>query len=149
MKLSKYSGFIFLLILLAIILYFPQMNFITMRETFQSLANSDKPLLYNSFKPNYQHNGVSADNYSDIWWNYPIFKVGSFKQITNNLRYFKNPDEGTCTRAEFCGAFYKDKPHKSNEIHPLGPVPGGNGLRVGYFRSKDDLIMGDSYSYVL
>ena len=30
-------------------------------------------------------NGVSDDQGSKIWWHYPIFKVGSFKQLTNNL----------------------------------------------------------------
>lgn len=128
----KYYGFIFLMILFGVILYFPDINFIKMRETFQNLATMNQPLLYDSYRPNYRHNGVSANTYNDIWWHYPSFGVGSYKQTTNNLKYFKNPDEGTCVGAEFCGAFYKDKRARSNEIKILAE----DGLRVGYFRAR-------------
>ena len=82
-------------------------------------------------------NETSDKNYSDIWWEYPIFGVGSFKQITNNLRYHDNPDEGTCVRADFCNAVYYNKQdEKSNIITPLPPAEEGPGARVGYFRSE-------------
>ena len=81
-------------------------------------------------------NETSNKNYSDIWWKYPIFGVGSFKQITNNLRYYNNPDEGTCVRADFCNAVYYNKQDKkSNIITPLPPAQEGSGARVGYFRT--------------
>ena len=38
----------------------------------------------------YQYTGnknVSDKNVSDIWWEYPIFKVVYYKKITNNIRY--------------------------------------------------------------
>ena len=62
----KYYGFIFLMILFGVILYFPDINFIKMRETFQNLATMNQPLLYDSYRPNYRHNGVSANTYNDI-----------------------------------------------------------------------------------
>jgi hypothetical protein len=62
----------------------------------------------------------------------------SFKQVTNNLRYVKNPDEGTCTRPEFCGAVYHSIKNKSNEIYPLPPAEEGQGARVGYFRTEQN-----------
>lgn len=83
---------------------------------------------------------VSKDDASEIWWHYPIFKVGSYEQITNNIRYPNNPDNGTCSRAEFCGALYKDKQYGSNIVEPLPPVCSGPGARVGYFRSDKDLL---------
>ena len=52
---------------------------------------------------------VDSDNYSHNWIYYPIFSLGSYEQITNNLKYFKNPDEGTCIPAELCGDFYKNR----------------------------------------
>ena len=81
-------------------------------------------------------NGVSNDGSNKIWWHYPIFSLPSFKQQTNNLRYRYNPDEGTCTRPEFCGALYHNIKNKSNEINPLPPAEEGTGARVGYFRTE-------------
>ena len=60
----------------------------------------DKPIL-DDF-PLINSNGVSVNNASDIWQDYPVFGLGSFEQITNNIRYNRNPDDGTCSRAEFC-----------------------------------------------
>ena len=87
--------------------------------------------------PQIGKNETSNNNYSNIWFNYPVFPVGSFEQITNNLRYHDNPDEGTCVRADFCGAvYYNKKDTKSNVIVPLPPAEEGSGSRVGYFRSE-------------
>ncbi len=80
-------------------------------------------------------NGVTKDQGSKIWWHYPIFKVGSFKQLTNNLRYYNNPDTGNCMAADFCGTLYKDKKNKSNIVLPLPPVAPSNGVRVNYYSS--------------
>ena len=80
--------------------------------------------------------GVSNDNASKIWWHYPIFKVGSYDQITNNIRYPNNPDEGTCMPANFCGTFYKEQQLKSNYVHPLPPVNEDGNTRVGYYTTN-------------
>jgi len=81
-------------------------------------------------------NKVSNNSASNMWWHYPIFTLPSFKQQTNNLRYHYNPDEGTCTRPEFCGALYHSIDSKSNEVYPLPPAQEGSGARVGYFRTE-------------
>jgi hypothetical protein len=80
--------------------------------------------------------GTSNKNYSDIWKEYPEFSQSSFKQMTNNLRYVNNPDEGTCIRADMCNALYKNKKHKSNIITQLPPAEEGPGARVGYYRTE-------------
>ena len=149
----KYLGAIFLVIVLLIILYFPKM-----KQGFQSISDlgnmnmgaafpecQNVPLLYKDY-PVIHKNMVSDKNYSDIWWEYPIFTEGSYAQITNNLKYRTNPDDGTAVRAEFSNAFYKNKKHPTNYSKPLGPVPvGSNGsMRVGYYRTKNNLIMGSS-----
>ena len=85
-------------------------------------------------------NEVSNDSASTIWWHYPIFSLPSFKQQTNNLRYRYNPDDGTCTRPEFCGALYHNIKNKSNEITPLPPAEEGSGARVGYFRTEPNQL---------
>lgn len=85
-------------------------------------------------------NEVSHDSASDMWWKYPTFSLPSFKQITNNLKYFKNPDIGTCTRPEMCGALYHDAKVPSNEIKPLPEAQEGPGARVGYFRTEPNIL---------
>ncbi len=91
--------------------------------------------------PKIGKNKLSNNNYEDIWWKYPVFSVGSYEQITNNIRYNDNPDIGTCIRADFCGAVYNDaKNMKSNVITPLPPSEEGNGARVGYYRSEPNKL---------
>jgi hypothetical protein len=91
-------------------------------------------------------NQVSKDSASDIWQDYPIFGVGpyaknsAFDQITNNIRYNRNPDNGICSRAEFCGALYHDTKHRSNIVKPLPPAKEGPGARVGYYRSEPNTL---------
>jgi hypothetical protein len=79
---------------------------------------------------------ITNNSVKDIWREYPVFSLPSFKQITNNLKYYKTPDDGTCTPPMFCNAFYKEKKVPSNEIKPLPPVPNGPGMRVGYFMGE-------------
>ncbi len=85
-------------------------------------------------------NGISDNGSNDIWWRYPIFKVGSYKQITNNIRFPNNPDIGRCMPASFCGALYEDKNTRSNYIEPLPPVEITNGTRVGYFNTNINML---------
>ena len=94
----------------------------------------DKPIL-DDF-PLIETKGVSSNSASTIWKDYPVFDMASFKQITNNIRYNRNPDDGTCSRAEFCGALYRDAKHPTNIIKPLPPAEQGPGARVGYYRSE-------------
>ena len=85
-------------------------------------------------------NGVSDESGSKMWWRYPIFEVGSFKQMTNNIRYPNNPDDARCTAADFCYALYKDKKIGSNIVTPLPPVDPNSGTRVGYFATDENLL---------
>jgi len=138
-KFHLLGSILFLIFILAFSLYLAPF----LKEGFQSNdlktpgdypISVDKPIL-NDF-PLIGKNETSRNNYSDIWWHYPIFKVGSYKQITNNIRYPDNPDDGTCIRADFCGALYHNKKNKSNITLPLCPAEEGPGARVGYFRSE-------------
>jgi hypothetical protein len=85
-------------------------------------------------------NGVSDDGANKIWWHYPIFEVGSYKQITNNIRYPNNPDTGRCMPADFCGTLYKNRHLKSNYIEPLPPVDPTRGTRIGYFTTDINML---------
>jgi len=97
------------------------------------------PLVEGEF-PITGRNGISNLGADKIWWHYPTFEVGSYEQITNNLRYVNNPDEGRCTPASMCGTLYKEKKNKSNIIVPLPPVDPECGTRVGYFTTDVNLL---------
>jgi len=100
----------------------------------------DLPLLAGYF-PYTGHKYSSNDQGSRIWWHYPIFTEGSYAQITNNLRYPNNPDNGTCTPADVCGALYRDKKkNPSNYLYPLPPAVEGPGARVNYYRTEPNLL---------
>jgi len=101
----------------------------------------DKPLVYEAY-PYTGRKNVSNNNASDVWWHYPIFSEGSYAQITNNLKYQRNPDNGICVGSEFCGALYKDNQQSTNYTFPLPPVANDEGLRVGYFRTPQNLFLG-------
>jgi hypothetical protein len=85
-------------------------------------------------------NQISNETSNDMWWHYPTFSLGSYKQITNNIRYPNNPDIGRCTPGSMCGALYHEKKLGSNYITPLPPVNPMCGTRVGYFTTDEQLI---------
>lgn len=100
-----------------------------------SYPDSDDKAILDSYKQ-IGKNKTSNKNYNQIWWQYPVFTLGSYEQVTNNLQHRYNPDDGKCIRAEFCDAMYYNKHTKSNIITPLPPAEEGNGARVGYYRSE-------------
>lgn len=135
-----------LLIVVAVILFY---NSSTKKEGFSNYslgaASGNYPsaqtevLLQDSF-PITGKNGVSNNGSNQIWWHYPIFKVGSYDQITNNLKYPNNPDTGRCMPADFCGTLYKEKQTQSNYIKQLPPVNANCGTRVGYFATDINML---------
>lgn len=143
MKKIALNTFLFLLLVLIFALYLAPF----LKEGFKTniilnpglfTESIDKPLL-NDY-PLTNRKGVSNNSSETIWWDYPVFSLGSFKQLTNNLRYWKNPDDGKCTRAEFCGTLYNNKHVISNELYPLPPAQEGEGARIGYYRSEPNYL---------
>lgn len=135
---SFFKSIIFLVIIMAAGLYLaPLLKGV---EGFVPLLpgiypKSDDKVILNDY-PQIGKNETSNNNYSDIWTEYPVLPLASFEQITNNLRYHENPDEGTCVRADFCGALYNNKRVPTNVVNPLPQADEGAGARVGYFRSE-------------
>lgn len=141
--------FIFLILVLAVV---PPI-FSKMSESFKNKnegftlggASGDYPCAENTVLlqdtyPTTGINGVSDETANKMWWRYPIFEVGSFKQMTNNIRYPNNPDDARCTPADVCYALYKDKNMGSNIVTPLPPVDPNSGTRVGYFATDENLL---------
>jgi hypothetical protein len=143
---SKTQTILFLFAILALGLFFSPMikieGFSTNKQDLETPGiypvSVDKPIL-DSF-PLTGSKDVSDKNYSDIWTEYPEFSKSSYDQITNNLRYVNNPDNGTCIRADMCNALYKNKKNKSNIVTPLPPAEEGAGARVGYYRSEPNML---------
>ena len=94
--------------------------------------NKQNDLLLDGDYPLVEKKRFNDNNYSKYWWKKPVFS-SSYKQLTHNLRYQKNPDIGNSTPTEFSGIFYGDKFIQSNETVCLPPPPPENGIRVGYF----------------
>jgi len=97
-------------------------------------------LLVEDIYPVTGRKGISNNGANNIWWHYPIFELGSYDQITNNIRHSNNPDEGTCMPASMCGALYKEKQLKTNYVKPLPPINPNCGTRVGYFNTNINLL---------
>jgi hypothetical protein len=85
-------------------------------------------------------NSISNESANEMWQRYPIFELGSYKQMTNNIRYPDNPDNARCTPASFCYALYKDKNMGSNIVEPLPPVNPTLGTRIGHFVTDKNLL---------
>jgi hypothetical protein len=116
-------------------LYEGYSNF-TLDETMGKIPYAETRSLVQDIYPSTGKNQISNNTSFSIWKNYPIFKLGSYKQMTNNIRHPDNPDEGTCMPASMCGALYKNKNTGPNIITPLPPVS-ANGTRVNYYATKN------------
>ena len=110
-----------------------------------NFPNAQTEVLVQDTYPPIGKNQISNDTANDIWWYYPTSEVGSYDQITNNIRYPNNPDVGRCSPASMCGALYHQKHLGSNYIKPLPPVDPNSGTRVGYFDTNVQLV--DSLPY--
>lgn len=111
------------------------------------VPRSQTEVLVQDTYPRIPFNEAKETNSSEtIWKNEPIFTLGSYEQITNNIRYPKNPDDGTCMPASMCGVLYHDAYLGKNEITPLPPA-NDNGIRIGYFTTAQDTPLVDSLPY--
>jgi len=102
--------------------------------------NAQTEVLVQNTYPAIGKNKISNNTAYDIWWHLPVFKLGSYDQITNNIRYPNNPDVGTCMPASMCGALYHEKFIKTNYVKPLPPLDPNKGTRVGYFDTDYNLL---------
>ena len=146
---------IFLFIILALALGLPiflkisssienYSNF-TLDRQMGNFPDAQTEVLVQDTYPSIGKNEISNNSANDIWWHYPIFELGSYKQITNNIRYPDNPDEGTCMPASMCGALYHNKTTGENVVQQLPPLNPDCGTRVGYFDTNVQLV--DSLPY--
>jgi hypothetical protein len=102
--------------------------------------SSETAILLEDSYPLTGRKGISNNGASNIWWHYPTFQLGSYDQITNNIKYPNNPDEGTCMPSSMCNTLYYNKNLGSNYIKQLPPNNSINKTRIGYFDTENQLI---------
>lgn len=144
------NKFVFLFIIIILAIGLPLLfNFSNMLEGYSNheliqsigiVPNSQTEVLVQDTYPPTGKNETSNNNYNQIWWHYPTFKLGSYDQITNNIRYSNNPDLGSCMPESMCGALYHENQLKSNYVKPLPPLNPDCGTRVGYFDTGINLL---------
>ncbi len=84
-------------------------------------TNASSHLL--DYYPNLDPTGKLGDKgASQLWQEYPIFKVGSYAQTTNNIRYPVNPDVGQCRPDSMCNVLYGDRVTVVPDVEP--PIAG-------------------------
>jgi len=144
------KGTIFFFFFIVVIFTGAMYNTYTHKEGYTNAAyvlgdypsSQDGPILPSSMFPHTGSKTTSTCTANMIWRNYPEFQVGSYAQETNNIRHPRNPDEGTCMPADFCGALYKNRKYESNVVTPMGPVKENtNEARVNYYRSKSENML--------
>ena len=117
----------------------------TLEGAMGKIPDAQTTVLVQDTYPAIGKNEISDDTSNDIWQDYPIFQLGSYEQITNNIKYPDNPDNGRCMPASMCGALYHDKDIGSNVIETLPQINPNCGTRVGYFDTNAQLV--DSLPY--
>jgi hypothetical protein len=110
-------------------------------EFINGVPQQETSVLVGDTYPAIGKNQISNDTSSKMWWHYPVFTLGSYSQVTNNIRYPNNPDEGTCMPGSMCGAIYHDKNLGSNRVKQLPPVTTRcNEARVNYYLTQPNMF---------
>jgi len=94
-------------------------------------SSVDVPLLHEY--PLKKNMGVSANTSENNYPYYPVFG-SSYGQFTNNVRYWETPDNGLCSRAEFCGGLYNNKKIDISKTPKIIPFSSPD-IRVNYYDS--------------
>ena len=114
----------------------------TLGKTYGVYPSSEEDVLVQDTYPITGDGYISNNSASTIWQDYPVFPVGSYAQITNNIRYPDSPDNGRCMPASMCGALYKDKEIGNNYVTPPPPAPDCEGeTRVNYYSTLPNLVL--------
>jgi hypothetical protein len=138
-KSLTYINSILLILFIVIVLYYFEIFKFASKEAFEYKRHSkypksqDEPLLYGYYNVKKNTNVTKNNNYN-IWEEYPVYP-NSYKQETNNKRYWSTPDNGLCSPAEFCGTPYSPTNIKKDKVTPGIPV-GAPVTRVNWWASK-------------
>jgi len=101
-------------------------------------------LVQDTYPINHRY-GVTENTSADVFTLYPSFQIyppiNPYAQMTNNIRYPKSVDNGTCMPVEFCKTLYEEEPNNSNIVTPLPPAPiQSEGVRVNYYNTPVNML---------
>lgn len=145
----KYTSQLFIIMITVIIscIVIFSLNNKYIFEKYQNLKNWSPSSAYGDnylLKDVYpiSNNPVSTRTYSQQWKNYPIFNIPSYTQMTNNLKYFKNPSIANSSPEDFLDTFYNNKTNLSNIVKPgeIKPIVTQGNPRIGYWNTKVDVL---------
>lgn len=139
------NSVLFIILVLLLLSYFG-ISQIYHKETFVPNINNNNqlnpgmyplsdnvPILTDYYKVK-KNTNVTKNNSYNIWKQLPVYP-SSYKQQTNNVRYWDTPDNGLCSPAEFCGTPY-EKTKIKRDI-PSKPIPmTANVTRVNWWAAK-------------
>ena len=144
---NNINNILFIFLIILVLCYFGLFKFVS-KEAFQSSSmvndnllrpgkypiSEDKPLLagYYNIKDN---TNVTKNNNYNIWEEYPVYE-NSYKQETNNKKYWSIPDNGLCSPAEFCGTLYTPTKIKKEKVSPGLPI-GAPITRINWWATKN------------
>ena len=94
-----------------------------------------EPVLYQDYNVK-KNTDVTKNNNYNIWEEYPTYP-SSYKQITNNKRYWTTPDNGMCSPAEFCGTPYENTEQKKDIVSKAIPID-SNVTRVNWWAANEN-----------
>jgi len=92
-------------------------------------SSQSSPLLVDSY-PVKKTPALSTDGSEQLYPKQPRTAMSSYDQVTNNNRYWKTPNNGTCSPGEFCNAIYDTKQSLDSVAIP---VPADEPTRVNYY----------------
>ena len=139
----KYTSQLFIIMIILITcIVIVSLNNKYIFETYQNINHlgNDNYLLKGVYP--ISNNPVSTQTYSREWRNYPVFNIPSYSQMTNNLRYFKNPNIAISSPEDFLDTFYNNKSNLSNIVKPgeIKPIVTQGKPRVGYWNTNVDVL---------
>ncbi len=127
-----------LIVLFIFSIVFSIFSIVNRKEGFSELApgiyplSENKPLLYENYNLVTPPSLSAALGSSDIYQDYPVFPATSTKN--NNIRYWENPNNGTCAPADMCGGLYADT---KQDIPSTSPPPDWSARRVNFYTDKN------------
>ena len=143
---SYINTILFIFLILLVVCYFGIFKFMS-KEAFESKINSNNrlspgqypmsqdELLLRGYYNIKENTNVTKNNNYNIWKEYPVY-TNSYKQETNNKRYWSTPDNGLCSPAEFCGTPYSKTNIKVEKVSPGFPLGAPGVTRVNWWASK-------------
>ena len=132
LKSMKSIKFLFILFMVILISAPICLSILPRIEAFSNLTpgnypDSENSYLLSGYYPENKDGSLGVTSSSEMYNEY-------YKKFNKNSKYLANPNDGTCSRPEFCGPFYKDKKVVIPNQPPIIPFSSPD-IRVNFYGS--------------